>query len=129
MLPPAPVSTLMWGEVVPLLLVLAGSCTVVYASLHSLCGTDIIYHYLFSVGVSHSSIVDCINEQFIICGCIIGVNCSASSGYGCHIGLDTIENYLILRAVVLAYVYGISFTTPARVVAAAPRWASGLPML
>ena len=34
-----------------------------------------------------------------------------SSGYGCHIDLDTIENYLILRAVVLTYIYGISFTT------------------
>ena len=28
------VSTLMWSEAVPLLLALAGSCTVVYASLH-----------------------------------------------------------------------------------------------
>ena len=34
MLPPAPVLTLMWSEAVPFLLVLAGRCTVVYASLH-----------------------------------------------------------------------------------------------
>ena len=36
MLPPAPVSTLMPSEAVPFLLALAGSCMVVYASLH--CG-------------------------------------------------------------------------------------------
>ena len=35
-LPPALVSTLTWSEAVPLLLALAGSCMVVYASLH--CG-------------------------------------------------------------------------------------------
>ena len=34
MLPPAPVLTLMQSEAVPLLLALAGSCTIVYASLH-----------------------------------------------------------------------------------------------
>ena len=34
MLPLAPVLTLMWNEAVPLLLALAGSCIVVYASLH-----------------------------------------------------------------------------------------------
>ena len=34
MLPPAPVSTLTWSEAVPLLLMLACSFTVVYASLH-----------------------------------------------------------------------------------------------
>ena len=34
MLPPAPVSTLTWSEAVPLLLMLAGSFTMVYASLH-----------------------------------------------------------------------------------------------
>ena len=34
MLPPAPVSTLTWSEAVPFLLPLAGTCTVVYASLH-----------------------------------------------------------------------------------------------
>ena len=33
-LPPALVSTLTWSEAVPFLLVLAGSCMVVYASLH-----------------------------------------------------------------------------------------------
>ena len=36
MLPPAPMSTLTWSEAVPFLLTLAGSCMVVYASLH--CG-------------------------------------------------------------------------------------------
>ena len=34
MLPPAPVLTLMASEAVPFLLALAGSCTVMYASLH-----------------------------------------------------------------------------------------------
>ena len=43
--------------------------------------------------------------------------------------MDVIEDNLILRAVVLTYIYGISFTTPARIVVVAPRWASGLPML
>ena len=52
-----------------------------------------------------------------------------SSSYDCCIGLDTIENYLILRAMILTYIYGISFTTPARVVALVPRWASRLPTL
>ena len=52
-----------------------------------------------------------------------------SSGYGCHFGLDTMENYLILRAVVLTYICGISFTTPAGVAAVAPGWVSGLPTL
>ena len=73
--------------------------------------------------------VDGINEQLIICRCSLGVACSAGSGYSCHIGLETIESYLILRAVVLAYIYGICFTTQPRVVVVAPRWASGLPML
>ena len=90
---------------------------------------DITYHYFFGMGVSYSTIVDCINEQFIMCGCSISVACSMDSGYSCHIGLDTMENYLILRAVVLAYIYGICFTTPARVAVVAPRWASGLPRL
>ena len=36
-----------------------------------------------------------------------------SSGYSCHVGLDAMESYLILRAVVLAHIYGICFTTPA----------------
>ena len=57
------------------------------------------------------------------------VLCSVSSVYDCCIGLNTIEKYLILRAVVLTYIYGVSFTTPARVAAVAPRQASGLPML
>ena len=38
MLPPAPASTLMWSEAVPFLLALAGSCMVMYASLH--CGAQ-----------------------------------------------------------------------------------------
>ena len=57
--------------------------------------------------VSYSTIVDCINEQFIVCGCSLSVACSVGSGYICHIGLDTMESYLILRAVVLAYIYGL----------------------
>ena len=68
---------------------------------------DITYHYLFGVSVSNSAIVDCINEQFIMCGCSLSVACSMGSGYSCHIGLDTIEGYLILRAVVLAYIKGL----------------------
>ena len=38
-------------------------------------------------------------------------------------------SYLIVRAVVLTYIYGICFATPARVAVVAPRWMSGLPML
>ena len=97
--------------------------------LIALWGTDIVYHDLFWVDVSCDSIVDYIIEQFIVGGCSLSVACSMCSGYSCHVGLDTIENYLILRAVVLVYIYGISFTTPARVAAVAPRQASGLPML
>ena len=78
------------------------------------------------MSVSYSTIVDCIHEQFIICGCSLSVACSMGGGYSCHISLDTIEGYLILKAVVLAYIYGISFTTPARAVVVAPRGASGL---
>ena len=37
------------------------------------------------------TIVDCINEQFIMCGCSLSVACSMGSGYSFHIGLDTIE--------------------------------------
>ena len=84
---------------------------------------DVIYHYLLWVSISYGSTIDCIDEQFIVCGCFLSVGCSASSGYGCHISLDTIENYLILRAVVLTYIYGVSFDTPARAAAVAPRWA------
>ena len=126
MLPPALMPTLMQSEAVPFLPALAGSCTVCFVAPW---GMDITYHYLFRVSVSYGSIVDCINEQFITCGCSLSVPCSMSSGYSCHIGLDTIENYLILRAVVLTYIYVISFTTPARVAAVAPRRESGLPML
>ena len=78
---------------------------------------------------SNGTIVDCINEQFIVCGHFLGVACSMGSGYSCHIGLDTVEGYLILRAVVLTYIYDICFTTPARVAVVAPRWVSGLSML
>ena len=81
------------------------------------------------MGVSYGTIVDCINEQFIICGCSLSVTCSVGSGYSCHIGLDTMESYLILRVVILTYIYGICFTTPARAAVVAPMWASGLPML
>ena len=49
------------------------------------------------------------------------VACSTGSGYSCHIGLDAVESYLILRAVVLAYIYGICFTTPCRAAVVAPR--------
>ena len=90
---------------------------------------DVTYHYFFGMGVSDGTIVDCINEQFIICGCFLSVACSVGSGYSCHVGLDTMESDLILRAVVLTYIYGICFTTPARAVVVAPRRASGLPML
>ena len=72
---------------------------------------DISYYYLFRVSASNGTIVGCINEQLIMCGCSLGVTCSTGSGYSCHIGLETVESYLILRAVVLAYIYGICFTT------------------
>ena len=109
----------------------AGTCRQLYCGICFIApwGIDIIYHDLFWVYVSYGSAVDHINEQFIICGCSLSVACSVSSGYSCHIGLDTAENYLILRAVVLTYIYDICFTTPARAVAVAPRHASGLSML
>ena len=81
------------------------------------------------MSVSYGTVVDYINEQFIMCGCSLSVACSMGSGYSCHIGLDAMESYLILRAVVLTYIYDVCFNTPARVVVVAPRWASGLPML
>ena len=109
----------------------AGTCRQLYCGVCfiALWGMDIIYHNLFWVDVSCSSIVDHINEQFIVGGCSLNVVCRMSSGCSCHIGLDTIENYLILRVVVLTYIYGICFPTPARVAAVAPRWASGLPLM
>ena len=107
------------------------SCRQLYSGVCFIApwGADIAYHDLFRVSVPYGTIVDCINEQFIICGCYLSVACSVDSGYSCHIGLDTIESYLILRVVVLAYSYGICFTTPARAVVVVPRWAYGLPML
>ena len=90
---------------------------------------DICYLYVFGVSVSDGSMVDCINEQLIVCGCSLSVACSTSSGYSCHIGLNTVESYLILRAVVLTDIYCVCFTTLPRVAVVAPRWASGLPML
>ena len=87
------------------------------------------YHYLFGMGVSYGTVVDHINEQFILCWCSLSVACSVGSGYSCHIGLDTMDSYLILRAVVLAYIYGICFATPPRVAVVAPRWVLGLSML
>ena len=73
------------------------------------------------MSVSYGTIVDCINEQFIVYGCSLSVAHSVGSGYSCHIGLDTMESYLILRAVVLTYIYGICFTTSARAAVVAPR--------
>ena len=90
---------------------------------------DIVYHNLLWVSISCGATTDYIDEQIIICGCFLSIDFSVSSGYGCCIGLDTIEDYLILRAVVLTYIYGISFNTPARAAAVVPRWESGLPML
>ena len=109
----------------------AGTCRQLYSGVCFVApwGMDITYHYLFRVSVSYSTIVDCINEQFIMCGCSLSVACSVGNGCSCHIGLDAIEGYLILRAVVLTYIYGISFTSPARVAVVALRWVSGLPML
>ena len=92
-------------------------------------GADVTCPYLFWVSVSDGTIVDYIDEQFITCGCSLSVACSTGSGYSCHIGVDTMESYLILRTVVLANIYGICLATPARVAVVPPRWASGLPML
>ena len=64
-----------------------------------------------------------------MCGCSLSVAGSAGSGYSCHTGWDTVESYLMLRTVVLTYIYGIWLTTSARAAPMAPRWASGLPML
>ena len=79
--------------------------------------------------ISYSSTIDHSDEELIACRCFLCVDFSVSSGYSCCVDLDTIENYLILKTVVLTYIYGINFTIPARVAAVAPRWASGLPML
>ena len=92
-------------------------------------GAAISYHYFLWVSVSDGAMVNCINEQFIMCGCSLSVACSMGSGYSCHIGVDVAESYLILRAVVLTYIYGVCFTTPARAAVVAPRQASGLSML
>ena len=73
--------------------------------------------------------VDCINEQLIVCGCSLSIARRTGSGCSCHIGLDAMESYLMLRAVVLAYIYGICFATPPRVAVVVPRWASGLHLL
>ena len=128
MLPPAPVSTLTWSEAVSFLLALAGSCMVVYASLHhgALTSPTIIS---LGMGVSDGTGVDCINGQFVMCGCSLGVACSMSSGCSCHFGSDAMESYLILRAVVLTDIYGVCFATLPKAVVVAPRWASGLPLL
>ena len=45
------------------------------------------------------------------------------------IGLETVESYLILRAVVLTDIYGICFATLPRAVVMVPRWVSGLHLL
>ena len=109
----------------------AGTCRQLYGGVHFVApwGMDVTYHYLFGMGVSNGTIVDCINEQFLICGCSLNVACSTGSGCSCHIGLDNVESYLIVRAVVLTSIYGVCFTTPARAAVVAPRWAPGLPML
>ena len=101
----------------------AGTCRQLYCGVCFIApwGTDITYHYLFGVSVSDGTIVDCINEQFILYGCSLSVACSMGSGYSCHIGSDTVESYLLLRAVVLTDIYGICFTTPAMVAVVAPR--------
>ena len=53
---------------------------------------DISYHYFFAVSVSDGTMVDCINEQLIMCGCSLSVACSAGSGYSCNIGLETVDS-------------------------------------
>ena len=109
----------------------AGTCRQLHSGvcLIALWGMDISYHYFFGVSESDCTIVDCINEQLIMLGCSLSVACSAGSGYSCHIGLDAVKNYLILRAVVLTYICGICFTPLPRAAVVAPRWASALPML
>ena len=109
----------------------AGTCRQLYSGVCFIApwGADITYHYLFGVSVSYGTMVDCINEKFIMCGCSLSFACSMGSDYSGHIGSYTIEGYCILRAVVLTYIYGVCFTTPARVVVVAPRQASGLSML
>ena len=92
-------------------------------------GMDISYHYFCRVSVSDRTVVDCINEQFVVCGCSLSVACSMGSGYSCHMWLDALESYLILRAVVLTNINGICFATPLKVAVVVPRWASGLHLL
>ena len=101
----------------------AGTCRQLYSGVCFIApwGANISYHYLFGMDASYGTIVDCINEQFIVCGCSFSVACSTVSGYSCHIGLDTMEGYLTLRAVVLAYIYDICSATPARAAVVAPR--------
>ena len=94
MLPPALVSTLTQSEAVTLLLALAGSWIVVYASLHH-WGADVSCNYFFRVDVFDGTVVDCINGQVIMCKCFLGVAFSTGSGYSCQIGLDAMESYLI----------------------------------
>ena len=59
-------------------------------------GAYIPYHYLFGMGVSHGTIVDCINEQFIMCGCSLSValhgqRLQLSHWVGCHGELSHLE--------------------------------------
>ena len=65
--------------------------------------------------------VDCINGQFIVCRCSLGVAFGMGGCYSCHTGLDTMKCYLIFRAVVLANIYGICFATLPKAVTVAPR--------
>ena len=51
------------------------------------------------------------------------------SGYSCHSVLDTMKSYLILRAVVLTYIYGVCFATLPRAAVVAHMWALGHSML
>ena len=44
------------------------------------------------MSVSGGTVVNCINEQFIMCGCSLSVACSIGSGCSCHIGLDAMES-------------------------------------
>ena len=64
----------------------------------TMCRLNLNFKILGEILVSHTcSTIDHTDEQFTICGCFLSVGLSVSSGYSCHISLDTIENYLILR--------------------------------
>ena len=67
MLPPDPVSILMWTEIVPLL---PGACRQFDDCVHfiALLGADVVNDHLLRVHISYHSTVHCSNEQVFVWG-------------------------------------------------------------